>query len=296
MWLPFPPDELGDLPDGLRYEHVDADGDLPDSGDEVELYVLPYRFRPADGEVLAQLPKLKVVQTMSAGVEHIAALRARRGDALQRPRHPRHLHGRAHADPDPGEPARDPRVRARPGRRPQWQPVTRESLADKQVLIVGYGQIGEAIEARLLPFEARVTRVARSARDGVHAIDELPDLLPEADVVVLIVPGTEETKGLFDAEMLGAPQGRGAAGEHRARSGRRHRRAARRADQRSASTRRSTSSTRSRCRRTTRCGRRPTCCSCRTSAATAPRWSRVPTNWFASSSTALLRGSHSRTW
>ena len=47
-----------------------------------------------------------------------------------------------------------------------------------------------------------MSRVARSARDGVHAIDELPDLLPEADVVVLIVPGTEETTGLFDAEML----------------------------------------------------------------------------------------------
>ena len=70
------------------------------------------------------------------------------------------------------------------------------------MLIVGYGQIGEAIEARVLPFEAEVTRVARSARDGVHAIGELPDLLPHADVVVLIVPGTDETTGLFDAAML----------------------------------------------------------------------------------------------
>ena len=68
--------------------------------------------------------------------------------------------------------------------RAEWSPETRESLADKQVLIVGYGQIGEAIEARMLPFEAEVTRVARSARDGVHAIEELPDLLPDADVVV----------------------------------------------------------------------------------------------------------------
>jgi phosphoglycerate dehydrogenase-like enzyme len=45
--------------------------------------------------------------------------------------------------------------------------------------------------------------VARSARDGVHAIEELPDLLGTADVVVLIVPGTDETAGLFDADMLG---------------------------------------------------------------------------------------------
>ena len=86
--------------------------------------------------------------------------------------------------------------------RAEWVPDTRPSLADKQVLIVGYGQIGEAIEARVRPFEASVVRVARSARDGVHAIDELPDLLPHADVVVLVVPGTTETTGLFDAAML----------------------------------------------------------------------------------------------
>ncbi len=81
-------------------------------------------------------------------------------------------------------------------------PTVGRSLAEKEVLIVGYGQIGAAIEERLLPFECSVTRVARSARDGVHAIDELPDLLPDADVVVLIVPGTSSTRGLFDAAML----------------------------------------------------------------------------------------------
>jgi phosphoglycerate dehydrogenase-like enzyme len=83
-----------------------------------------------------------------------------------------------------------------------WRPRWGQSLADKQVLIVGYGQIGEAIEARVRPFEADVVRVARSARDGVHGIAELPDLLPQADVVVLIVPGTAETTRLFDADAL----------------------------------------------------------------------------------------------
>jgi phosphoglycerate dehydrogenase-like enzyme len=201
VWLPFPPEELGDLPDGLRYEHFDADGDLPDSADEVELYVLPYRFRAADGEVLAQLPRLKVIQTMSAGIEHIASY-VPDGVTL--------ANGRGIHDTSTAEltltlilaSLRGIPEFVRDQDRAQWNPVTRESLADKQVLIVGYGQIGEAIEARILPFEAHVSRVARSARDGVHAIDELPDLLPEADVVVLIVPGTEQTKGLFDAEML----------------------------------------------------------------------------------------------
>jgi phosphoglycerate dehydrogenase-like enzyme len=202
VWLPFPPDELGELPDGLRYEHFDADGDLPASADEVELYVLPYRFRAADGEVLAQLPRLKVIQTMSAGIEHIASY-VPEGVTL--------ANGRGIHDTSTAELAltlvlaslRGVPQFVRDQDESRWRPVTRESLADKQVLIVGYGQIGEAIEARILPFEAQVTRVARRAREGVHAIDELPTLLPEADVVVLIVPGTEETRGLFDAQMLG---------------------------------------------------------------------------------------------
>ena len=79
---------------------------------------------------------------------------------------------------------------------------SRPALADKRVLIVGYGAIGAAIEARLAPFETEVVRVARTARDrACTPIAELPDLLPEADVVVLVVPLTDETRGLVDAEL-----------------------------------------------------------------------------------------------
>ncbi|MGZ4459556.1 MAG: NAD(P)-dependent oxidoreductase, partial [Nocardioidaceae bacterium] len=73
---------------------------------------------------------------------------------------------------------------------------------DRRVLVVGHGAIGEAIERRLAGFETEVVRVARHARAGVHGVDELPALLPEADVVVLILPVTDETKGLVDAAFL----------------------------------------------------------------------------------------------
>ena len=81
-----------------------------------------------------------------------------------------------------------------------------EDLAGKTVLIVGYGSIGEAVEARLKPFGAEVVRVARRARTEpkVHAIDELKDLLPEMDVVVLIVPLTDGTRGLMGAAEIAA--------------------------------------------------------------------------------------------
>ena len=83
--------------------------------------------------------------------------------------------------------------------------VLGEDLSGKTVLIVGYGSIGAAIEARLTPFGVSVLRVARSAREQpkVSAISELHTLLPQADIVVLIVPLTDETRGLIGAAEIG---------------------------------------------------------------------------------------------
>jgi phosphoglycerate dehydrogenase-like enzyme len=80
-----------------------------------------------------------------------------------------------------------------------------EDLASKTILIVGYGSIGAAIEARLMPFGVTIIRIARSARTEpeVLAIDELHQHLPNADVVVLIVPLTQATLGLIGAAEIG---------------------------------------------------------------------------------------------
>ena len=82
------------------------------------------------------------------------------------------------------------------------------SLADRRVLIVGAGGVGSALARRLDGFEVEVTMVARSRRgtaggpDEVAAMSELEGLLPSADVVVLALPLTEETRGLVDASFL----------------------------------------------------------------------------------------------
>ena len=82
--------------------------------------------------------------------------------------------------------------------------VLGEDLADKTVLIVGYGSIGAAIEARLAPFGVKILRVARSAKTepAVSSIDHLHDLLPQADIVTLTVPLTDQTQGLIGAKEL----------------------------------------------------------------------------------------------
>ena len=92
--------------------------------------------------------------------------------------------------------------RARQQRR--WDYSVTDELAGKRVLIVGAGDVGQQLARRVAACDASPVMVARTAREGVHAIDELPALLPDADAVVLIVPKTPETVGMVDAEFLAA--------------------------------------------------------------------------------------------
>jgi phosphoglycerate dehydrogenase-like enzyme len=99
---------------------------------------------------------------------------------------------------------RDFPVFVRAQERRDWAYHLTDELSGKRVLVVGAGSIGAAITRRLEPFEVSLTLVARHARDGVHGVDELPRLLPSADVVVLVVPLTPATTGLVDAAFLAA--------------------------------------------------------------------------------------------
>jgi phosphoglycerate dehydrogenase-like enzyme len=202
VWLPFDPVLLDPPPTGLRYEVVDPTEHVPDSVSEVEVYVPPYQMRPAVADVLPRMTNLRLVQTLSAGVDNVRS-RIPAGVTL--------CNGRGIHDASTAELALTlilASLRGIPGfvraqERHEWTFGWHPALADRRVLIVGYGAIGEAIERRLEPFEVEVVRVARTARDGVHPIAELPTLLPGADVVVLVVPLTDATRGLVDAEFLG---------------------------------------------------------------------------------------------
>ena len=92
---------------------------------------------------------------------------------------------------------------------PQYPAILQEELHGKRVLIVGYGDIGKTIESLLAPFRVEITRVARTARtegDGksVRSIADLNQLLPDAEIVVLILPHTPESHGLIGPEQFDA--------------------------------------------------------------------------------------------
>ncbi|MDG6105972.1 2-hydroxyacid dehydrogenase [Dactylosporangium aurantiacum] len=151
----------------------------------------------------AAMPSLAVVQLMSAGADRWAG-RLRPGVQL--------CDARGVHDSSTSEWVlaailaylRDFPYFVRTGRR--WAYRQTDELAGKRILIVGAGSIGAAVAARLAPFEVAVTAVARRARpgEGVHGIDELPSLLPSADVVVVLVPLTPATTGLVSASFLAA--------------------------------------------------------------------------------------------
>ena len=201
VWLPFDPAELGDPPSSFTYEVVDPTVSVPDSVADVEIYVPPYAVGPAVADVISRMTSLRYVQTLTAGVDNIRAA-IPPGVTL--------CSGRGIHDTSTAElvltlvlsSLRGVPQFVRAQDRHEWGPGWHPALADKTVLLVGYGAIGAAVEARLAPFECSVLRVARSARDGVHAISELPDLLPDADVVVLVLPLTDQTRGLVDEAFL----------------------------------------------------------------------------------------------
>lgn len=214
-WLPYTSVEeaaprLGGIPDGVRVEcWSSADDPRPESVGEVEFLVLPYLSGGKALDGADQMTSLQVVQSQSAGYDDLLPL-VPDGVALC---NAAGLHDASTAEIALAlmlAQGRHLDDAARHQTTGTWKGQWGHSVADRHVLIVGYGNIGRAIEARLAGFEvAQITRVARRARaEGpdqplVHAAEELDDLLPSADVVVLVMPSTPQTEGLFDARRLG---------------------------------------------------------------------------------------------
>ena len=203
VWLPGPDSvaQLGGLPDGMAADVWDGGEQLPESADEVEVVVLPSGVPASRMPVLAKLPRLNLIQLMSAGAEQAIPF-VPPGVTL--------CNARGAHDPAVAEWIMAvilAQVRERPRfaaaqQAATWAPASTGALAGQRVLIVGYGSIGAAVERLLTPFGATVQRIARRARNGVSAMDELAAALPDADIVIVLVPVTPATNGLVDARFL----------------------------------------------------------------------------------------------
>jgi len=203
VWVSDPEgvDLLGPLPDGVTVEVYDGDGAYPSDPAEVEFWTPPFLSGPEATRHLARMTGLRVIQLPTAGAEIWVDKVPERVTLCDA----RGAHTSATAEWVVAAILSHVRcfprfVRAQDRRK--WDYTATDTLDGKRVLIVGAGSIGEATAARLAPFGARVTSVARRPRPGVHGVQELPDLLGEADIVVLLVPLTDQTRGMVDADFL----------------------------------------------------------------------------------------------
>ncbi|WP_283137154.1 NAD(P)-dependent oxidoreductase [Rhizohabitans arisaemae] len=203
--VPHPegPALLGDVAAELDLTVYDGTGEPPAALAEVE-FCVPSRPTPTMLAALGRMPHLRVLQTLATGV-----------DGFRRALPPgvtlcngRGIQSGAVAEWVAAAVLAAQRELLAP--QPQGRPGLRRTrtLDGATVLIVGYGEIGAAVEARLGPFGCSFLRVARRGRPGVSAVTELPGLLPLADVVVCLLPGTAQTRGVFGAaEFAAMPDG-----------------------------------------------------------------------------------------
>ncbi len=192
---------LGPLPEGVEVVVWDGTGPRPARLEETTFWVPQVEDAEGLDEKFAALPALKVVQLTSAGVEDVLA-HVPEGVTLC---NAKGVHGSSVAE------LVLTMVLASQRRLPhfidaqresRWDLIEGDDLRDKRVLVIGAGDLGDETAKRLRAFDAVPLLVAHTARDGVHATDELPDLLPTADVVVLTVPLTPATTGMVDAAFL----------------------------------------------------------------------------------------------
>lgn len=189
---------LGDVAPGVELLRWDMTGPAPRA--DIDLAVVPYVPGSAHLRWLAGV-RTRLVQAQYLGYDGVA-------EALP----PGHVYANARGVHETstaeialalllaGQRGIADFVRAAGPIAPAWYP----SLADRRVLVLGQGGVGQAVAARLAPFEVELVRVARTAREGVHGIAELPGLLPTCEVVIVGVPLTDGTVRLVDADFLAA--------------------------------------------------------------------------------------------
>ena len=194
---------MGQL-DGIELVVWDGTGPRPAAADRIEFFVARYGAAPLPPGALDGLPALRVVQLLSAGIEPWpdvvppgVLLCSGRG-----------VHGASTAELAVAgmlAALRELPHFERAQRAHEWDHErVSEGLTGHRVLVLGAGDIGQRVAAAVRAFDAEPTLVARTARDGVRALDDLPALLPAHDAVVVAVPHTPQTHRLVDAAFLAA--------------------------------------------------------------------------------------------
>lgn len=176
-------------------------GRMPEEAGEAEIIVVPPLHADRLVAAMRDMPKLRLVQTLSAGIDQWGG-RLPSGVGLS---NARGAHGGSTAEWTATALLsiyrRIPRWVTDQAAH-AWRPRTTETLQGKRVLILGSGDLGTNLRLMLEPFGASVTMAARTPRAGVHGMAEVSGLLGDHDAVVVMVPYNDETHHLVNADFL----------------------------------------------------------------------------------------------
>lgn len=203
VWVPDAPERtlLGPLPAALDVRPLPRRWRVDPARGEVVAIVPPTGDAAQARELLGSLPALRLVQSLSAGVDGLlpavpagALLCSARG-----------ARDRAVAEWVVGAILADVKRLGEAlsrQRERRWERMTAGDVAGMRVVVLGHGSIGGELARMLAALGAEVTAVARRARPGVHGVEALPRLLRTADALVSLLPLTVATRGLVDASVL----------------------------------------------------------------------------------------------
>ena len=189
------------VPDGITLR---SPKDFPlDTSDlsEINFYVPSYMGGAAALSYAAKMPKLQVLQMPNAGYDDALAY-VRPGLTL--------CNASGVHDASTAELAVGLALASRRGFpefiRDQiagtWDHRRFTSLSDSNIGVIGFGSIGKQVVKNLSGFDVNVTSFSKSGRDGSVKIEELDKHLPNLDIVILILPLTDESRHMFNKERL----------------------------------------------------------------------------------------------
>jgi lactate dehydrogenase-like 2-hydroxyacid dehydrogenase len=196
-------------------EAKDQDAFMKDVGPKIGAIALAYTSNKVDGAFLTRFPKLEQISSFGVGYDHVDAKWAG-AHGIVVTNTPDVLNEEV-ADTALGLllctvrefPQADRYVRA--GKWPKAQyPLSKATLRDRTVGMVGMGRIGKAIAKRLEAFGVPVVYHSRNPQDVTYKYyPKLLDMARDVDTLMVIVPGGPATQNLINADVLKALGPRG---------------------------------------------------------------------------------------
>lgn len=195
----------------VLFDHQDRDAFIKSVGDKIRGLAVAYTANKIDAAFMQKFPRLEQISSFGVGYDHIdAKAAAERGIIVTNT--PEVLNEEV-ADTALGLllctirefPQADRYVRA--GKWPAaGYPLSKATLRDRTVGIVGMGRIGKAIATRLEAFGVPIVYHSRNPQAGVSYkyYPKLVDMARDVDTLMVIVPGGAATKNLINAEVLKA--------------------------------------------------------------------------------------------